>query len=100
MIEETTFSNGAIIDKNLTILMSIFVLMFGLASVFYSCKSKMSTITVEVTKMDGTVVIQNVKARKSICIASYDDSVCRLIDDKENILIDSVLDYKVLNLKK
>lgn len=71
------------------------VLIFAL--LVAGCKS---TLDLRVTKMNGEVQNVTVKARKSICIASYDDSVTRLIDHKERVLVDSATDYEVLKVRK
>lgn len=66
---------------------------------FSSC---LTTLKVQVdncySNTSKTVLI---KAKKSICIASFKgDTIEKLVDSRNKILVDSVCDYKVLYLKK
>lgn len=63
----------------------------------FGCKS---TLMLEVERTNGNKEIVNVKARKSICIASFEnDSIEKLVDYKGRVLLDSVIDYKVIKVK-
>ena len=61
-----------------------------------------TTLELEVTNCYDNSSKKNVtiKARKSICIAKFDDSIERIVDYRNRILVDSVCDYKVLKIKK
>ena len=57
-------------------------------------------VTLEVARIDNSIDTVSFKVKRGFCIATfYGDTIPKLIDKKERVIIDNVKDYTILKIK-
>lgn len=64
-----------------------------------SC-AKTRHVTLAVTRVNKQVDTVSIKIKRGFCIADFEgDTIPKLIDKREKILLDNVTDYKIISIR-